>query len=70
MEDRLESVVSAQGLELAVARFKDAARRFDDERSRKQIGVYLTYAIDTYAKNALNLRHWYEYVAPRWYDPR
>jgi hypothetical protein len=43
-------------------------RRFDDTRSRRQIGLYLTYANDTDARNARNLKRWTDEVAWRWYE--
>ena len=43
-------------------------RRYDDNRSRRQIGYYLTYANDTDARNARNLKRWTDEVAWRWYE--
>jgi hypothetical protein len=43
-------------------------RRFEDMRSRRQIGYYLTYANDTDARNARNLKRWTDEVAWRWYE--
>jgi hypothetical protein len=37
-------------------------------RSRHQIGYYLTYANDTDARNARNLKRWTDEVAWRWYE--
>ena len=37
-------------------------------RSRRQIGYYLTYANDTDARNARNLKRWTDEVAWRWYE--
>jgi hypothetical protein len=44
-------------------------RRYHDPRSQRQIGYYLTYANDTDARNARNLKRWTEEVAWRWYEP-
>jgi hypothetical protein len=43
-------------------------RHFDDTRSRRQVGLYLTYANDTDARNARNLKRWTDEVAWRWYE--
>lgn len=43
-------------------------RRFQDTRSQRQIGYYLTYANDTDARNARNLKRWTDEVAWRWYE--
>ena len=41
-------------------------RRFQDTRSQRQVGYYLTYANDTDARNARNLKRWTDEVAWRW----
>ena len=43
-------------------------RRFQDTRSQRQVGYYLTYANDTEARNARNLKRWTDEVAWRWYE--
>ena len=43
-------------------------RRFEDTRSQRQIGYYITYANDTDARNARNLKRWNEEMAWRWYE--
>ena len=43
-------------------------RRFEDTRSQHQIGYYLTYANDTDARNARNLKRWSDEIAWRWYE--
>ena len=43
-------------------------RRFQDTRSQRQVGYYLTYANDTDARNARNLKRWTDEVAWRWYE--
>jgi hypothetical protein len=43
-------------------------RRYHDPRSQRQIGYYLTYANDTDARNARNLKRWSDDVAWRWYE--
>jgi hypothetical protein len=43
-------------------------QRFHDMRSQRQIGYYLTYANDTDARNARNLKRWSDEIAWRWYE--
>ena len=43
-------------------------RRYHDTRSQRQIGYYLTYANDTDARNARNLKRWSDEIAWRWYE--
>jgi hypothetical protein len=43
-------------------------RRFEDTRSQRQIGYFITYANDTDARNARNLKRWNEEMAWRWYE--
>jgi hypothetical protein len=43
-------------------------RRFEDTRSQRQIGYYITYANDTDARNARNLKRWSDEIAWRWYE--
>jgi hypothetical protein len=43
-------------------------RRYEDTRSQRQIGYYITYANDTDARNARNLKRWSEEMAWRWYE--
>ena len=43
-------------------------RRFEDTRSQRQIGYFITYANDTDARNARNLKRWSEEMAWRWYE--
>jgi hypothetical protein len=52
----------------AAAALRTAHRRFNDMRSQRQVGYYLTYANDTDARNARNLKRWSDEIAWRWYE--
>ena len=41
---------------------------YEDDKSRAQIGYYLTYANDTWLQNRDNLKRWNENLAWQWYE--
>jgi hypothetical protein len=44
--------------------------RYNDTRSRKQVGQYITYRLDTEAQNKKNLARWTPRLAAEWYEAR
>jgi hypothetical protein len=65
IQQHLALATPAFGAAQALRSFR---RRYDDTRSQRQIGYYLTYANDTDARNARNLKRWSDEIAWRWYE--